>query len=136
MCRAGITLKCLQLDSRISIMTLIALLVLLALLALLGVLQLAVQEYIQLHPCFKKMMPINNIQEEYSVRFTLLFQAHCAQMQRVDQNLVELSTKNISEVESNIFFSFGAQNEFEVVWQFSSQLLSIQMIANLILSKP
>ena len=47
------------------------------------------------------------IQEEYSVRFTLSFHAHAffAQMQRANQNIVVLSTRAISEVAYNIFFT-------------------------------
>ena len=51
---------------------------------------------------------MNNIhQEECSVRFSLSLHAHCAQMQRVNQKRVVLSTRPISEVASTIFFSFS-----------------------------
>ena len=36
---------------------------------------------------------IDIIQEEYSVRFTLLFHAHCAQRQRVNQNMIVTSPR-------------------------------------------
>ena len=39
--------------------------------------------------------------------FTLSFHAHCAQMQRVNQNLVVLLTGTISELASNFFFSWN-----------------------------
>ena len=52
----------------------------------------------------QSLLPMDNIQEECSVRFTLSIYVHCVQMQRVNQNIVVLSTKAIPEVANNNFF--------------------------------
>ena len=46
---------------------------------------------------------MDNIQDECSVRFPHSFHAHCAQMQRFNQNLVVISTRTIHEVASTNF---------------------------------
>ena len=45
---------------------------------------------------FNQFKSMDKAQEECSIRFTLLFHAHCAQMQRINPDLGFLSTRTIA----------------------------------------
>ena len=68
------------------------------------------------------------IQEECSVRFTLSFHAHWAQIQRVNQNMIVTSPRTISEVVSSNICSLIFRLDARAVKLFRSCLADFILV--------
>ena len=71
---------------------------------------------------------IDIIQEESSLRFTLSFHTHCVKMQKFNQNLIDPLARQHPAIFPFFVWTLEPWNVFEVAWQISSWLMSIQFI--------